>query len=196
MLAKKCPVCGAESAFNKENKKFTATYAGINAVATIPVMVCSCCGAKFDAGKDADALRKKAMLTARNNSVSKTLEQLEETYSFTEIERSLFLPSKTLSKWKNNSKTPSAAAAALVSLLGVFPWLSYVGMANFDSEMSYKIAGAAFFSKAAESENIKAFYHSSENYEILGLANDKTTTSDSNTYKIKLPNAYQEISEW
>lgn len=177
MTEKKCPVCGSEFSLKEEDKQFTAVYAGTRAEVFLPVKVCSCCGAKFDAGKDTDELRKKAMLDARNNSVSETLERLEKTNSFTDIERSFYLPPKTLSKWKNQSKTPSAAAAALVSLLGVFPWLSYVGMANFDPETAYKIAGAAFFAKATESEKIKAFYSSGGTYELLGLMKDKTVTA-------------------
>lgn len=189
MLNKTCPVCGTKSALHKDEKKFTALYANSKAEVSIPVMVCSCCGAKFDIGKDADELRKQAMITARNNSVTKTLEELEKISSFVEIERSLYLPPKTLSKWKNQSKAPAASAAALVSLLGVFPWLSYVGMTNFNPDMAYKIAGAAFFAKATESEKIKAFYSSSDNYEILGLMNDKTVVSRK-TEKIVIEDAY------
>ncbi|MBO4859045.1 MAG: hypothetical protein J5527_11090 [Treponema sp.] len=189
MLNKTCPVCGSKSALSKENKITKAIYAGTSAEITVPVMVCSCCGAKFDAGKDTDKLRKQAMVTARNNSVSKTLEELEKTHSFVDIERSLYLPPKTLSKWKNQSKTPSAAAAALVSLLGVFPWLSYVGMANFEPVMAYKIAGAAFFAKATESEKIKAFFSASDNYEVLGLVSDKTVVSKGSD-RILLDNKY------
>lgn len=193
MTDKKCPVCGTESSLKEENKLFTAVYAGTRAEVSIPVKVCSCCGAQFDAGKDTDEQRKKAMLAARNNSVSETLERLEKTTSFTDIERSFYLPPKTLSKWKNQSKTPSAAAAALVNLLGVFPWLSYVGMANFEPETAYKIAGAAFFAKATESEKIKAFYSSSDSYELLGLMKDKTTTTRKET-PLPIENAYHIVS--
>ena len=129
------------------------------------------------------------MLAARSNSVSETLERLEKTTSFTDIERSFYLPPKTLSKWKNESKSPSASAAALVSLLGVFPWLSYVGMANFEPETAYKIAGAAFFAKATESEKIRAFYSSSNNYELLGLVKDNTITTH-NEIPLPIENAY------
>lgn len=194
MISKTCPVCGTKFALGKDKKKFAAMYANTRAEISIPIMICSCCGAKFDIGKDSDRLRKKAMVAARNNSVSNTLENLEKISSFVEIERSLCLPSKTLSKWKNQSKTPSAAAAALVSLLGVFPWLSYVGMADYNTDIAYRIAGAAFFAKAAESEKIKAFYSASENYEILGLMNDKTVVSGK-TDKIVIPNAYNLASQ-
>ncbi len=194
MLNKTCPICGAKSALSKNKKIFIAKYANTGTEVTIPVMVCSCCGAKIDLGKETDKLRKQAMITARNNSVSNTLENLEKTSSFVEIERSLYLPPKTLSKWKNQSKTPSAAAAALVSLLGVFPWLAYVGMTNFNPDMAYKIAGAAFFAKASESEKIKAFYSSSDNYDILGLINDKTVVSDK-TDEIMIQDSYSSIQE-
>ena len=189
MTDNKCPVCGSEFSLKEETKTFTAVYAGSRATVSIPVKVCSCCGAKFDDGKDADELRKKAMLAARSNSVSETLERLEKTTSFTDIERSFYLPPKTLSKWKNESKSPSASAAALVSLLGVFPWLSYVGMANFEPETAYKIAGAAFFAKATESEKIRAFYSSSNNYELLGLVKDNTITTH-NEIPLPIENAY------
>lgn len=173
-----CPVCGAASSLQKETLVFTAVYAGTQASEDLPVMVCSHCGAHFDIDKTDDELRKKAMQSARNNSVSKTLSKLEEEFSFTDIERSFSLPPKTLSKWKTQSKTPSAAAAAFVSLLGVFPWLSYVGMTDYVPDIAYKIAGAAFFRRATEDERIKAFYLSNDIYEAIGLVNDKTVNNN------------------
>lgn len=181
MFNKTCPICGSKSTLMNETKIFRAKYVNTEYCVNLPVTVCSCCGAKFDTGKKDDELRKEALITARNNSVSETLSMLED--SFTDIERSFCLPPKTLSKWKNQTKAPSAAAAALVSLLGVFPWLSYVGMTNYEPTTAYKLAGAAFFNKATEDEKIKAFYASNDNYEILGLVNDKSVIS--RTYEAK-----------
>ncbi len=172
-----CPICGGKETLRREAKDFSAKYGLTEYITKVPVDVCSACGAKFDLGKKSENLKKEALIQARTNCVANTLNNLEKEMSFTDIERSLLLPSKTLSKWKNQSKAPSAAAAALVSLLGVFPWLSYVGMTNYEPIMAYKIAGAAFFNKATEDERIKAFYTSNKDYEIMGLISDKTVSN-------------------
>ncbi len=54
MLNKTCPICGKKSALSKDEKKFTATYANTGAEVSMPVMVCSCCVAKFEMGKTTD----------------------------------------------------------------------------------------------------------------------------------------------
>ena len=145
-----CPCCGEKGNFKLLEKDFSTVYGQTSIISKLPVQHCGNCGATFDADESVDEIRKNAFIQARQNSVCKDLERLEQKISFTELERCFYLAPKTLSKWKNKSKSPSAAAAALVSLLGVFPWLSYVGMLNYNPTEAYKVAFAAVLQKAKE----------------------------------------------
>lgn len=145
-----CPCCGEKDSFKLIEKDFSTVYGQTSIISKLPVRHCNKCGATFDADEAVDEIRKTAFLQARQESVCKDLEKLEQKISFTELERCFYLAPKTLSKWKNKSKSPSAAAAALVSLLGVFPWLSYVGILNYNPKEAYKIAFAAVLQKAKE----------------------------------------------
>jgi DNA-binding transcriptional regulator YiaG len=147
-----CPICGAKNTLAKRKNEYTASYGNAAHSVQLDSYECSCCGATLDLDFEEknELAIKNAMEAARAESVSDSLKHLENVLSFVELERSFALPPKTLSKWKNKSKSPSAAAAALVSLLGVFPWLSYVGMLNYNPKEAYKIAFAAILQKAKE----------------------------------------------
>lgn len=168
-----CSVCGATNSLKKKVKQMTVQYGNTKLIKELPILECNCCGAKFD-DTNADDIRKKALLEVRQNSVVENLEQIEKDISFTELERCFSLPAKTLSKWKNKSKAPSAAASALISLINIFPWLTSVAMNNYDSQISYNIAGKAFFKKVLQDPKISAFYINNPEYESIGLSNSKT----------------------
>lgn len=195
MKSKVCPICGGKGTIRRETKDFSAKYALTEYITKVPVDVCSRCGAKFDLGTKSDTLKKQALVIARNNSVTNTLISLEKDCSFSEIERSFSLPAKTLSKWKNQSKSPSAAAAALVSLLSVFPWLAYVGMADYEPVTAYKLAGAAFFSKAAENDQIKTFMLSNERYDVMGIYKEKPVTQSYSVQEIPSSGNYSGVNK-
>lgn len=184
-----CPICNAKKSLHKKEKDSKVSYNLQHASAKINYYKCSCCGAELELNfeKENELAIKKATERARSNSVSETLKQLEKDFSFVEIERSLFLPPKTLSKWKNQSKTPSAAAAGLVSLLGVFPWLSYVGLVNYNLKESYKIAYTAILKKLKEEPEI---------YNEITMVTQKNQTYNPESIYIKIPfNIYTENIE-
>ena len=195
---KKCPICGAENALKKIKTEYKATY-GLKSHSTeLNSYECSCCGANLDLDceEQNELAIKEATSIARNDYVSEILEKLEKANSFVEIERSLYLPPKTLSKWKNQSKSPSAAAAALVSLLGVFPWLSYVGMVNYNSSDAYKIAYAAILKKASEEPDNFIFSMSNDFYNGIAVVHQKNTTYKMNSSDTKIvSNDYSEVSK-
>ncbi len=172
---KTCPVCGAKDTLTKGFSVYTAKYVNAQVSNTLEYYKCSCCDAELslDCKEKNEAAIKNALETARMNSVAETIKQLEESISLVEIERSFSLPPKTLSKWKTKSKSPSAAAAAFISLLGVFPWLTYVGMCGYNVIQSYKMAGIAFFKEMAKNPNNYPFAMANENYSIIGVYNHK-----------------------
>jgi hypothetical protein len=181
MTKKTCSVCGAKDSLVMETKEFTVRYGATELTKTVPVLKCSCCGARFDLDNKNDEIRKEAMLEVRQNSVTENLEKIEKKISLVDLERSFALPSKTLSKWKNKSKVPSAAAAALVNLIGVFPWLSYVAVSDYNPITAYKIAGAAFFKKTLEFPQISISCSSTEFYDSIHLTNPKTFVVNTKT---------------
>ena len=194
----KCPICGAENALKKVNTEYKATYSFKTHSTELNSYECSCCGANLDLDYEEqnEVAIKEATSIARNNCISEILEKLEKTNSFVEIERSLYLPPKTLSKWKNQSKAPSAAAAALVSLLGVFPWLSYVGMLNYNLADAYKIAYAAILKKASEEPDNFIFSMSNDFYNGIAVVHQKNTTYKMNSSDNKIANDnYSEVSK-
>ena len=179
-----CPCCGEKESFTLIEKDFTAVYGQTSITSSLPVKHCESCGATFDADDSADTLRKEAFVEARRESVCRGLERLEKKISFTELEHCFSLAPKTLSKWKNKSKSPSATAAAFVNLLSVFPWLAYVGMSNYNSAEAYKIAYAAVLQKANENPANFVFPLANENY--TGIALVHTNESYKADYE-KLP---------
>lgn len=180
---KVCPICGAEGTLLQNTRKYTAEYMNQHVTKELNQYTCSCCGADLDLEfeENNEILMKEAYDTARKDKISSILAEIEKQCSFVELERSFALPPKTLSKWKKQSKNPSAAAAALVSLLSVFPWLSYVGMTNYNTDMAYKIAGTAFFKEMSKNPDNFPFALSNENYSAVGICHNKQTI-----YKEKL----------
>lgn len=171
-----CPICGAESSLHVGSRLYRASYANHDDSTSLNFYTCSFCGSELDLDyeeKNENAI-KELTEKVRNDSVSNSLLELEKELSLVDIERSFSLPPRTLSKWKNQSKAPSAAAAALVSLLSVFPWLSYIGMANYNPIVAYKVAGAAVLKELAKNPDNYPFVISNENYSAIGVIKEKT----------------------
>ncbi|MBQ9538409.1 MAG: hypothetical protein IJU95_03990 [Treponema sp.] len=197
-----CPICESKGTLQLKRRKFSAQYGTATVSNEIETVECSCCGANFDNDEILnDALRKETAVNARQQYITNTLEKLEQNISFTELERCFYLAPKTLSKWKNKSKSPSAAAAALVSLLGVFPWLSYVGMLNYNPEEAYKIAFAAVLQKAKENPENFILPLSNEMYNGIALVHQNSQAyndsyeSLSNNYSENLKSSTIEYKE-
>jgi len=196
-----CPCCGEKNNFKLLEKDFSTVYGQTSIVSKLFVNHCDNCGATFDADESADKIRQEAFVKARQTSVCQDLEKLEKKISFTELERCFYLAPKTLSKWKNKSKSPSAAAAALVSLLGVFPWLSYVGMLNYNPTEAYKIAFAAVLQKAKENPKNFILPLTNEMYNGVALIHQNNQSYDcsdamvSNKYSEKLESSTIEYKE-
>lgn len=166
-----CPVCGSENALRVVSKSRKVHFAQEDGFANIKYYVCSNCGSQIalDYEPANEKSVKNALEEARNASVSKNLAKLEKEIPFASIERSFSLPPKTLSKWKNQSKKPSASAAAFVNILALFPWLAYVGFADYNPSESYKIESIAALQLWAQEPEVYPFFAKNENYMTLGV---------------------------
>lgn len=172
---KNCPICGAKGSFTKGTKVCTAKYNNYSVLKNIEIYSCANCDAELDLENEVknEAIMKNAYELARKEYVSNKLADLEKNYSFVDIERSFSLPPKTLSKWKNKTKSPSAAAAALVSLIGVFPWLSYIGLADYNEQDAYKIAAASVFNELTKNPDNFPFGYTDDNRLVVGICKIK-----------------------
>lgn len=160
-----CPICGTKNSLKEENFTFEVHYNDEKNYITLPSYNCSNCGANIalDHEKENNIALTKASNQARNNFVSKALKNIEKDYDFTTIECCFALPQRTLSKWKNQSKSPSATAAAFISLLNVFPWLTKVAFCEFDKKKAYGLAYMEILKQILGKNNLSDT-NTSENY--------------------------------
>lgn len=173
-----CPICGTKNNLVKKQKKVIVKYVRQKELVKRKYYKCLSCGATFELGfeKENEKALKEGLSIIRQKNVSNVLTSLEKELSFVEIERCFGLPPRTLSKWKTGAKFPSAAAANLVNLIGVFPWLSYVAACDYDLNSSYKIAAMALLKKAKEQGGY-VFLSSNDYYNVLTLAAKKSHVS-------------------
>lgn len=178
MKNKDCPICGEKNSLEIKKEKLKIKYAREKGLATFKYYECPSCGATFDFDFEEENEKsiKREKTIVRQKSVSKILSCLEKDYSFVEIERSFGLPPRSLSKWKTGAKSPSAAVATLINLIGVFPWLSYVAASDYDLDFSYRIAAMAFLRREKELGNYVNF-SSDDYYNVLTLAAKKSHVS-------------------
>lgn len=172
-----CPICQNKN-LKKKNVQYTATYVHTEKSSPISVTVCPVCQATFDTEKENDLIKKELFTKARADTVSQNLSNLEKHIPLSQIERVFYLPTKTLSKWKNQSKLPSAAGAALVSLITRFPWLILIGLKS-DNEFADKVLTSVFLKKASKRKNLKIKYNSNKCYNELTIVRNK------NNYKVE-----------
>lgn len=172
MKINKCPVCGCNNALRQASKNRKICYAQEERTANINYYICSNCGAEIDLDYESGNEKsvKNALEKARGDSVSKSLAKLEIDMPLTTLERAFALPPKTLSKWKNQSKKPSAAAAAFVNLVSLFPWLAYVGLADYNPSEAYRVESVAALQLWAQEPEVSPFIEVNENYKMPGIS--------------------------
>lgn len=175
-----CPFCGTLNSLEKNKRIFTAKYAGETTNTEIEYYKCKNCEEEFflDLEEESEKKMNKACELARKNSVTNVLSKLDDDSSFVTIERCFGLPPRTLSKWKNQSKNPSATAAAFVNLLGVFPWLTKIAFCNYDSNKAHTIAAYELLQKALENPYVTANFESNDIFRSITIKNISNTYTD------------------
>lgn len=182
-----CPICESENTLEQIKVPYNVKIGEGDSSQEIITYRCSNCGFEGDLDSDNEKIIKKTVSLARQDCVSKILDDFDKDFQFTDIERAFSLPPRTLSKWKNKSKAPSASATALIRLLNVFPWLIYVGMSNFDVKLAHRIAGKAITKRMLCDSSINCYYLETDSHKVLSVVSSTKSIND-------LPNKLDHIS--
>lgn len=140
---------------DKENRAMVCTICGSNQVEIVkrPIdlnvpfgagahyekTICSCktCGEEIDVTDESE--RIKAIAVAEKNSLESIIEFIvNQGFSLANIERSLDLPQRTISRWKSGQE-PSAAGLTLLRLVRLYPWLLEVASGNYNELLAKTI---------------------------------------------------------
>lgn len=134
-----CPVCGEKL----KAKDFPTPIKFGNATVTAQLKGYSCesCGWEGGNNEENDIAMKAAQTEVSLKCAVSALQTLKKEHrSFSEIERNYKLPSRSLSKWMNEDKNPSAAAVALLRIITAYSWLDKSAEVGFESEEAQRIA--------------------------------------------------------
>lgn len=133
-----CSVCGSKNIEIKETvERHQVPYGDKVEIKNI-IHVCSDCGSEIDITNDED--RVTALTISQRASVVVMISYLTDNsgYSLANIERSLSLPQRTLSRWKAG-QDPSAAGLALLRIIRTYPWISEVADEGFEQNAARRI---------------------------------------------------------
>lgn len=134
----KCPLCSGKMTICEDSQKFK--YGESFSKTKLLYGLCSKCKEKINIPSKNQKLIKNAINNARVNDTIRALELINKRECFSDVERALKLPQRTLSKWKNREIEPSSAASALIEFINLFPWLIEIANTNFDKKLSNTIA--------------------------------------------------------
>lgn len=154
--SKSCPICG-ENQFNKieSNHSLSDPFGGEIHFVTHE-LECLSCGEKGDFFNENESLILNAQQELKSRAAKNIIDEFSNAnINFSNIERSLSLPQRTLTKWRNESTKPSAAAVALLKFIKTFPWLLEVSDNQFAKENSQKIFLKTAFNQLINNLNFK-----------------------------------------
>lgn len=135
-----CPACGSEAVVTEKVEREISLSFGVKKTISIDQNTCSECGMQGDFTGINDTIISESYDKANLDVVNSIVEDFAgNKTSMAAIERSLDLPQRTLTKWKNNLSHPSSTGVALMKMIGTFPWLLDVAEANYDPAISQKI---------------------------------------------------------
>ena len=135
-----CPLCGSDNINQGETfETICDPFGGCKEVA-LAYDRCNQCKIDGDFAKKNDTLIREAIEELRLNAAKNILQDFaEHKFNFAGLERSLELPQRTLTKWKNGTTSPSAAGVTLLKFLRLFPWLVDVADHKFDFDEAQRI---------------------------------------------------------
>lgn len=135
----KCPACGGENYELIDNSvSYQAPY-GPPIVETEKVYKCSICDSEFDYSDLTGDKKESSFKVSERCSIDEMLDNLSKIgYSWAAIERSLELPQRTISRWKN-SKDISSIGIALLRIIRTYPWIIQVASEKFNSNSALQI---------------------------------------------------------
>ena len=134
-----CPVCGSKMQHKFYDSVIYCGSLGVN----VKLSGYECCECGWECGdnKENNKIVKKAKEEASVKcavDIIKNFKDKKENLS--EMERIYSLPVRTLSKWMNHEKKPSAAAVSLLRIISAFPWMTKAVEAGLETENTKNIA--------------------------------------------------------
>ncbi|MCK9171587.1 MAG: hypothetical protein M0P01_14345 [Treponema sp.] len=135
-----CPQCGKKTVFKEASVLMPIKVGKGSTDINLHYYDCSECGCSLDLDHSNDSIMKKGLDSAMQNCAHTILEEFSAKKNFSELERLFLLPCHTLSKWKNGSKKPSAAAVMLLRLIDLLPWLEDAAEEKLEPEAVNSIA--------------------------------------------------------
>lgn len=190
MILKKCPICGKSLTESKMNYSITV---GSSTEEDLVICVkCDNCGFCTSDFEENESIKASVLKKAQSACAVAAIESLKDKYSLSEIELAMGLPLRTLSKYKNQTKNPSASAVALLQLLQTFPWLVVVAEEKFNQDTAYEIAEVALekrnpAKKTRREKHEEMFLYNSMyspiNYPRINLSKNKKTKQTGMTYE-------------
>lgn len=140
-----CPSCGSDAVELSEKIKLISEPYGKTVDVPINNYTCSICGMQGDFTGDNDDIIDKAIEDAQRSAIANIIDDFGNiNISMAAIERSLDLPQRTLTKWKNGLSNPSSTGVALMNIIRTYPWILDVAQNKYNSY----IARNAFISSA------------------------------------------------
>lgn len=158
-----CPCCGA--IMNAEYRSYPVSVGLGTSTYKYSVNVCPECSYE----EDSDDINSK-MNIAVNDALSDCAHKVlsifrQNNKNFSDIERNFYLPSRTISKWYNGSKNPSAAAVSLLRIINAFPWIEKAADVGFETEKAQEIARKYYLTQFNTKEYFIS-YEETDGYQI------------------------------
>jgi DNA-binding transcriptional regulator YiaG len=129
-----CPACGSTN-IDKIHRSITLSEPFTESKdVDLDLFKCLDCSTEGDFLEQNDSIIETAIASLQNQALENILNDLTIEYgvSLSSIERTLELPQKTLSKWKNGSSHPTAAGYVLMKIVRSYPWILKVAENNFE----------------------------------------------------------------
>lgn len=128
-----CPACGSTEIKTEINNSVLPEYYGKDVFYKEHIDCCLVCGERGDFSGVNDSMIEKALEKSKKQIINSMLEDLLDAgIKMSYLERTLDLPTRTVSRWKSGES--SAASVALLRAIHAFPWILDVADANFDKK--------------------------------------------------------------
>lgn len=140
MNKQRCPACGSIDIIDeKKNILIKEPFGGQDNI-EIHENICSMCGSRGDFFNQNETLIDETIKKLKQRSIKNILNDfIDSKISMSSIERTLEIPQRTLTKWKNRTNVPSSAVIALMRFIKLFPWLLEVAENKYDYNEAQKI---------------------------------------------------------
>lgn len=132
-----CPFCGSENVESKKENRSGKMPDGTSFQYQSDLLSCVDCGTVIDHDGKGEQAYLAAYEVAKKESLEKICRGLaDQGLSMAYVERAFHLPQRTIARWK--SQGCSASGFALMSLVGLLPWLAKVADQNYDRAFASK----------------------------------------------------------